>query len=181
MSTCSYIIEAGGNRVGGVDGVSEDQRWLPWRKGMCAGPGWFVQGLSPSPPLLCSALCLWPLAPEDLSVSSPCYWLPAGFLTWRPWQESGSKGGARCFSITASGRNSGSSHISALTAPSTKQANRGPASARPVTSAHDVIPYPSRGFLLTPLYVLTFFHLVFSALPSAVQPIPGLNSLCSKA
>ena len=136
MSTCSYIIEAGGNRVGGVDGVSEDQRWLPWRKGMCV-----VLGGLPRDSVL-PLLCLWPLAPADLSVSSPCYWLPAGFLIWRPWQESGSKGGARCFSITASGRNSGSSRISALTAPSTKQANRGPASAHPVTSAHDVIPYP---------------------------------------
>ena len=72
MSMCSYIIEAGRDRVGGVDGISEDQRWLPWRKGVCAGPGWFAWGFSPSPPLLCSALCLWPLAPADLFVSSPC-------------------------------------------------------------------------------------------------------------
>ena len=162
MSMCSYIIEAGGNRVGGVDGISEDQRWLPWRKGVCAGPGWFAQGFSPSPPLLCSALCLWPLAPADLFVSSPCCWLPAGFLAWRPWQESGSKGGARCFSITAS------NHSSALTAPSTKQANHGPASACPSTSACDLILYPSRSFLLNLLYVVTFFPLVFCALPWAV-------------
>ena len=162
MSMCSYIIEAGGNRVGGVDGISEDQRWLPWRKGVCAGPGWFAGGFSPSPPLLCSALCLWPLAPADLFVSSPCCWLPAGFLAWRPWQESGSKGGAGCFSITASSRSS------ALTAPSTKQANHGPASAGPATSARDLILYPSRSFLLTFLYVVTFFPLVFCPLPSAV-------------
>ena len=162
MSMCSYIIEAGGNRVGGVDGISEDQRWLPWRKGVCAGPGWFAQGFSPSPPLLCSALCLWPLAPADLFVSSPCCWLPAGFLAWRPWQESGSKGGAGCFSITAS------NHSSALTAPSTKQANHGPASACPSTSACDLILYPSRSFLLNLLYVVTFFPLVFCALPWAV-------------
>ena len=167
MSMCSYIIEAGRNRVGGVDGISEDQRWLPWRKGMCAGPGWFARGYSPSPPLLCSALCLWPLAPADLLVSSPCCWLPAGFLTCRLWHESGSKGAARCFSITASSRNPGSSRISALTAPSTKQANHGPASACPVTSARDLL-YPSRSFLLTLLYVVTFFPLVFCALPSAV-------------
>ena len=162
MSMCSYIIEAGRDRVGGVDGISEDQRWLPWRKGVCAGPGWFAQGFSPSPPLLCSALCLWPLAPADLFVSSPCCWLPAGFLAWRPWQESGSKGGARCFSITAS------NHSSALTAPSTKQANHGPASACPSTSACDLILYPSRSFLLNLLYVVTFFPLVFCALPWAV-------------
>ena len=162
MSMCSYIIEAGRDRVGGVDGISEDQRWLPWRKGVCAGPGWFAWGFSPSPPLLCSALCLWPLAPADLFVSSPCCWLPAGFLAWRPWQESGSKGGAGCFSITAS------NHSSALTAPSTKQANHGPASACPSTSACDLILYPSRSFLLNLLYVVTFFPLVFCALPWAV-------------
>ena len=168
MSMCSYIIEAGRDRVGGVDGISEDQRWLPWRKGVCAGPGWFAWGFSPSPPLLCSALCLWPLAPADLFVSSPCCWLPAGFLAWRPWQESGSKGGAGCFSITASSYNSGSSRSSALTAPSTKQANHGLASACPATSARDLILYPSCSFLLTLLYVVTFFHLIFCALPSAV-------------
>lgn len=81
----SYIIEVGGNRVGWVDGINNEQRRFAMGEGrVCRS--WVVY---PGPHSLLSP-ALWPLAPADLLASSPCFWLPAGLLTWetlvREWE-----------------------------------------------------------------------------------------------
>ena len=72
----------------------------------------------------------WAVTPEG-QMETP------GPQGWHRQDAKAGVGGAGCFSITASSRSS------ALTAPSTKQANHGPASACPATSARDLILYPS--------------------------------------
>lgn len=51
---------------------------LPWGKGVCAGPGWFTQGLIPYPPLLCP--CSLATGPCGLACQLPLLLAPR----WAP-------------------------------------------------------------------------------------------------
>lgn len=130
----------------------------------------FALGFIPYLPLFCSALYLWPLASVDLLVSSLCCWLPAGFLTWDPNKrsESGKKGEAGYFPITAFVHNSECGCISSMIPLPTKRASHRPASIHPVTLTSGPTLSPSHSFLLSIFPVTAFFYLDFSALPSTV-------------
>lgn len=167
ISIHSYTTEVRGNDGMG-QWIDNEQRGLPWRRG-CAGPRWFAQGFIPYRFLLCFASISdhWPL-----QTCLPALLLAGILLASKHGrhcqQDRRSQGGAEYFSAAASCSNSGSSCISPVTPPPTKQASHGPASTYLVTSEHELALCRSYSFLLTVLQVAAFFHLGFSACLSTV-------------